>query len=98
MNFKAYKKRALKIPEIKEAYDNYQVGNLITKTRIEKGIPQKELAEQLGMAASTISKIENDRRDCKIRELRKIAHALGKELKITFEDPEDKEDNDMISD
>lgn len=44
------------------------------------------------MASSTISKIENGRRDCKIRELRRIAHALGKELKISFVDPE-KENN-----
>lgn len=76
----------------KETYDDYQVGNLITKTRIEEGIPQKELAEQLGIAASTISKIENDHRDCRIKELRRIAHALGKELKISFVDPEEEND------
>lgn len=89
MDFKDYKKRALQNPEAKEYYDNYQVGNLITKTRIEEGIPQKELAKRLGMAASTISKIENGRRDCKIKELRKIAKGLGKELKISFVDPEE---------
>lgn len=73
----------------KETYDDYQVGNLITKTRIDEGIPQKELAKRLGIATSTISKIENGHRDCRIKELRKIAHALGKELKISFVDPEE---------
>lgn len=92
MDFKDYKKRALRNPKVKESYDNYQVGNLITKTRIEEGIPQKELAKRLGMAASTISKIENGRRDCKIKELRKIAKGLGKELKISFVDPEEEND------
>ena len=76
----------------KETYDDYQVGNLITKTRIEEGIHQKELAKRLGIAASTISKIENSHRDCRIKELRKIAHALGKELKISFVDPEEEND------
>lgn len=76
----------------KETYDDYQVGNLITKTRIEEGIHQKELAEQLGVASSTLSKIENGHRDCKIRELRRIAHVLGKELKISFVDPEEEND------
>ena len=55
-----------------------------------KGIHQKELAKRLGIAASTISKIENGHRDCRIKELRKIAHALGKELKISFVHPEEK--------
>ena len=76
----------------KETYDDYQVGNLITKTRIEEGIHQKELAKRQGIAASTISKIENGHRDCRIKELRKIAHALGKELKISFVDPEEEND------
>ena len=70
----------------KETYDDYQVGNLITKTRIEEGVHQKELAKRLGIAASTISKIENGRRDCKVGELRKIAKYLGKRLVISFVD------------
>lgn len=86
MNFEEYRDKALKDPEVKEAYDNYEVGNLITGARIEKHISQKDLAEQLGMAASTISKIENGHKDCKIRDLRRIAKALGKELKISFVD------------
>ena len=92
MNFKAYKKKALQDPEVKEAYDNYEIGNLITLARIEKNIPQKKLAEDLGVASSTISKIENGHRDCKVRELRRIAHALGKELKISFVDPDEEND------
>ena len=89
MNFEDYKKKALQDPEVKESYDNYEIGNLITLARIEKNIHQKKLAEDLGIATSTLSKIENGRRDCKIRELRRIAHALGKELKISFVDPEE---------
>jgi len=91
MTFKEYRDKALQDPEVKEAYDNYEVGNLITLARIEKNIPQKKLAEDLGVASSTISKIENGHRDCKVRELRRIARALGKELKISFVDP--KEEN-----
>ena len=92
MNFEDYKKKALQDPEIKESYYNYEIGNLITLARIEKNIPQKKLADELGVASSTLSKIENGHRDCKIRELRRIAHALGKELKISFVDPEEEND------
>ena len=92
MNFEDYKKKALQDPEVKEAYYNYEIGNLITLARIEKNIPQKKLAEDLGVASSTISKIENGHRDCRIRELRRIAHVLGKELKISFVDPEEEND------
>lgn len=92
MNFEDYKKKALQDPEVKESYYNYEIGNLITLARIEKNIPQKKLADELGVASSILSKIENGHRDCKIRELRRIAHALGKELKISFVDPEEEND------
>ena len=65
---------------------------MITKARVEKNIHQKDLAEKLRIAPSTLSKIENGRRDCRIKELRKIAHVLGKELKISFVDPEEEND------
>lgn len=91
MNFKEYKKkRSIEINN--DVNESYEIGNLITKARIEKNIPQKKLADELGVASSTLSKIENGHRDCKIRELRRIAHALGKELKISFVDPEEEND------
>ena len=86
MNFKDYKKKALQDPEVKESYYNYEIGNLITLARLEKNIHQKDLAEKLRIAPSTLSKIENGRRDCKVGELRKIAKYLGKRLVISFVD------------
>ena len=86
MNFKDYKKKALQDPEVKESYYNYEIGNLITLARVEKNIHQKDLAEKLRIAPSTLSKIENGSRDCKVGELRKIAKYLGKRLVISFVD------------
>ena len=87
MNFRDYKKRSIEVSS--DVHESYEVGNLITEARVEKGIPQKELAERLGMTPSTLSKIENGHRDCKIKELRMIAKYLGKRLVISFADPEE---------
>lgn len=91
MNFKEYKKKR-SIEVNNNIYESYEIGNMITKARVEKNIHQKDLAEKLRIAPSTLSRIENGHRDCKIRELRRIAHALGKELKISFVYPEEEND------
>ena len=85
MNFKEYKKKR-SIEVNNDVYESYEIGNMITKARVEKNIHQKDLAEKLRIAPSTLSKIENGRRDCKVGELRKIAKYLGKRLVISFID------------
>lgn len=55
-----------------------KVGHLIKLRRIELGLTQKELAERCGYTnKSTISRIESGDRDIPVRQLKKIAAALG---------------------
>ena len=57
-----------------------KVGHLIKLRRIELGLTQKELAERCGYTnKSTISRIESGERDIPVRQLKKIAAALGME-------------------
>ena len=56
------------------------IGNLIKLRRTELGMSQKELAEKCGYTnRSTISRIESGERDIPVRQLKKIAAALGME-------------------
>ena len=56
------------------------IGNLIKLRRTELGMSQKELAERCGYTnKSTISRIESGERDIPVRQLKKIAAALGME-------------------
>jgi transcriptional regulator with XRE-family HTH domain len=53
------------------------IGTRIKVARIEKGLQQKQLAEEIGMAASNLSQIEHNKRVPSLRQLRTISDALG---------------------
>ena len=53
------------------------IGENIKRIRKEKGLTQKKLGEQCGIAAPNIRKYESDKANPKIETLMKIAHALG---------------------
>ncbi len=61
-------------------------------TREELGITQEELALKSSIPRTTISKIENGKRNTSIYKLIQIANALGKDLQISFVDKKSKED------
>lgn len=49
------------------------VGERIKKLRVEKGLTAKEISERLNINASTISKLENDKKSIDSDELKKYA-------------------------
>ncbi len=54
------------------------VGDLIRKTRTEKGLTQEELAERVGVKKSAVAKWENGRvSEIKRSNLKKLSDALG---------------------
>lgn len=56
------------------------IGSQVRKYRILKGWNLRELGEKAGLAASTLSDIENDKAMPSIKRLRNIAEALGVSL------------------
>ena len=72
----------------------------IREIRINKGIPQKILADALSVDIAVISNIENGKRELKVAELENIANCLGVEVidLFTYPDkyvPSDKEHEDI---
>jgi DNA-binding XRE family transcriptional regulator len=88
MNHKQLKDLLLSDSEIQKEYDElepiYSVNREIIKLRIEKGLTQKDLAELIGTKQSAISRLENGSYNPSLEFLSKVAHALGKEVHISF--------------
>jgi transcriptional regulator with XRE-family HTH domain len=80
----------LKDPEYRQAYaDDYlntYVATQIQVLREQRGLTQEELAELIGTKQPGVSRLENvNYYAWKTETLRKVAHALGVRLKISFE-------------
>jgi HTH-type transcriptional regulator/antitoxin HipB len=65
-------------------YQEFKIGYLLRNARRKSGITQDELARRLRTSKSAISRIENHAEDIRISTLKKVAEALGKELKIAI--------------
>jgi predicted transcriptional regulator len=78
----------LKDPKFKKAYDalevEFQIIHDILKKRIEKDISQKQLAKKIGSDQATISRLESGNYNPSIKFLKRIAKAVGGELKVTI--------------
>ena len=59
----------------------------IKTIRLEKGISQKILADSLGVDISSISNVENGKRELKVSELAIIANCLGVDVIDLFTYP-----------
>lgn len=88
MNHNDIKKLLLSDLEIQDEYDKlepiYELTREIIRLRIEKGLTQMQLAELVGTKQSAISRLENGSCNPSIEFLSKVAHALGKEIHISF--------------
>ncbi len=85
-NYEQWFEEQMKDPEFKKEYDSlgpeYQLVNLITEARANRGITQKDLARITGIDQAVISKIETGAREPGIRTLEKLANGLGYTFKL----------------
>lgn len=65
-------------------YQEFKIGHMLRSVRQRSGVTQEELAEKLRTTKSAISRIENHADDIRLSTLKKVADALGKELRITI--------------
>jgi ribosome-binding protein aMBF1 (putative translation factor) len=65
-----------------EGYNEFKIGELLKQARLEAGITQEDLAQQLNTKKSAISRIENHAQDIKLSTLQNFARIMGKELRI----------------
>ncbi len=88
-NFRDTLKEEMENPEFKKEWDNLEVEFQIIKAMIdgrnENHLTQRELSDMTDIAQGDISKIENGNANPSIKTLDRLADALGKKLKVTFE-------------
>lgn len=83
---KYIKKRKVQDKDFANGYDGgyveFKIGEVLKQARLEAGITQEELAEQLNTKKSAISRIENHAQDIKLSTLQNFARTIGRELRI----------------
>jgi len=65
-------------------YEEFKIGYLLKNARSKSGITQDELARRLHTSKSAISRIENHAEDIRLSTIRRVAKALGKEVRIAI--------------
>jgi len=85
--FSEVKRKILRNPEVRREYENlqpkYAVISAVLDARIKRGITQRELADRVGTTQSAIARFESGTGNPTLAFLRKVSHALGKEIKVT---------------
>lgn len=86
MKFEEHKRRLMKDPEFRKAYDElepiYKVIRRLVAYRIDDGITQKQLAEKIGTKQSSISRFESSMILPSLTFLYTIADALNLQLRM----------------
>ena len=65
-----------------KGYEQFKIGVLLKKARLEAGFTQEQVAEKLQTKKSAISRIENHAADIRLSTLVNYAQALGKRLHL----------------
>ena len=88
MTFEELKKEVLSDPEVKKEYDalepEFQLILAMLELRSEQNLSQQEIANRTGINRSDISRIEHGNANPSLKTMKRIANALGKQLKISF--------------
>ena len=87
-NYEKYFAEQMQNEEFRKEYEalepEFAIIQAIIDARQETGLTQRELSERTGIAQSDISKLENGNANPSIRTLKRLAEAMGKQLKISF--------------
>lgn len=79
-------KRKAEEPEFaknfEEGYQSFKIGVILKQAREEAGLTQAEVAKQLKLKISTISKVENHSEEIKLSTLERVASVFGKRIEI----------------
>ncbi len=88
MTLQEYKKKMMKDPEFRVAYESlepeYALKRRLIELRTKKEITQKELAERVGTKQSSIARFERGGYSPTISFLSRLAQALGMKLEVKF--------------
>ncbi len=81
-------KRMKKDPAFWKDYDKrfetFRLGVLLKQARIEAGMTQEQIAQQLQTTKSVISRMENHATDIRLSTLEKFAKAVGRQIHVAL--------------
>jgi ribosome-binding protein aMBF1 (putative translation factor) len=81
-------KRVKKDPAFWKDYDKrfetFKLGVLLKQARIEAGMTQEQIAQQLQTTKSVISRMENHATDIRLSTLEKFAKAVGRHIHVAL--------------
>lgn len=63
-------------------YQEFKIGLLLREAREQAGVTQEKLAKMTKTKKSAISRLENHAEDVRLSTVARVAHALGKTIKI----------------
>ena len=67
-----------------ERFETFKLGTLLKQARIEAGLTQKQIADQLHTTKSVISRMENHAKDIRLSTLEKFAKAVGRDIQVAL--------------
>lgn len=77
------KKGSEKREDFENGFEEFKLGVLIQKARLERGLTQEQLAAKCGTNKGYISKVENNIKDVRLSTLQKIVEkGLGGKLEL----------------
>ena len=87
-SYRDYKEKALQDPAVKAEYDalqpEYDIIQAMIDARNKQNLTQKELSAKTGITQADISRIENGTRNPSLNMMKRIAGALGMQLRLEF--------------
>ena len=85
-SFEAFKKKMLKDPAVKAAYDaleeEYALANELIGARAKANLTQEQVARRMGTSQSAVARMESGRKMPSTTSLQKYAKAVGHRVRI----------------
>lgn len=68
--------------DFEAGYGEFKIGVMLREAREHAGVTQQALAKRTKTKKSAISRLENHAEDVRLSTLQRVAHALGKTLRV----------------
>ena len=82
------KKRMAEHPDFwkdyEEQFETFKLGVLLKQARVEAGLTQEQIADELRTTKSVISRMENHATDIRLSTLEKFAKAVGRRIHVAL--------------
>lgn len=65
-------------------FETFKLGILLKQARLEAGMTQEQIAQELKTTKSVISRMENHATDIRLSTLEKFAKAVGRNIRVSL--------------